>query len=335
MDSLTQIVLGAAVGQVTAGRQLGRRALAWGAICGTLPDLDVFLPLGDAVREFTYHRSFTHSLLVLAATTPLLVWLILKLHPATFAHRRRWLALVYLVFSTHVLLDCFTVYGTQIWWPLATTAPVAWSSIFVIDPLYTLPLLAGLVATLASSPHRSWGHAANTAGLALSSAYLMWSVGAKLHVEQLAHQALANQQLGELRVLTTPTPFNTLLWRILAIDGANYYEAYYSVLDSESALRFVARPRELALLERLRESWPVQRLQWFTHDFYAVSVAGKNIIITDLRMGLDPDYVFAFKVGELGNPHARPAPVERITRARDFDRLHWVWARIGNPLARE
>ena len=79
MDSITQLALGAAVGEATAGRQVGRRALLWGAICGTLPDLDVFIPLGDAVRDFTYHRSFSHSLFVLAALTPLIVWLILKL----------------------------------------------------------------------------------------------------------------------------------------------------------------------------------------------------------------------------------------------------------------
>ena len=96
MDSITQLALGAAVGEATAGRQAGRRALLWGAVCGTLPDLDVFIPLGDAVRDFTYHRSASHSLFVLAALTPLMVWLILKLHPGTREHRnpaedqKRW-----------------------------------------------------------------------------------------------------------------------------------------------------------------------------------------------------------------------------------------------------
>jgi inner membrane protein len=140
LDSLTQIALGAAVGEATLGRKVGSRAPLWGAICGTLPDLDVFIPLGDPVSDFTYHRSFSHSLFVLAALTPLVVWLILKIHPQTREHRAGWAALVYLAFATHVLLDSFTVYGTQIFWPLDTT-PVGWSTIFIIDPLYTLPLL--------------------------------------------------------------------------------------------------------------------------------------------------------------------------------------------------
>ena len=127
MDSLTQLALGAAVGEATAGRQVGRRALLWGAIAGTIPDLDVFIPLGDAVSDFTYHRSFSHSLFVLAALTPFIVWLILKIHPGTAAYRKRWYLLVYSVFATHVLLDSCTVYGTQIFWPFITT-PMTWST---------------------------------------------------------------------------------------------------------------------------------------------------------------------------------------------------------------
>ncbi|MCB1809635.1 MAG: metal-dependent hydrolase, partial [Candidatus Competibacteraceae bacterium] len=70
MDSLTQVTLGAAVGTAVLGRRIGYRAALWGGICGTLPDLDVFVPFGDPVADFTYHRSFSHSLLVLTALTP-------------------------------------------------------------------------------------------------------------------------------------------------------------------------------------------------------------------------------------------------------------------------
>ncbi len=87
MDSVTQIALGAAVGEAVLGRKIGNRAMLWGAIAGTLPDLDVFVPLGDAVKDFTYHRSASHSLLMLALATPLLVWLINRIHPSLREHR--------------------------------------------------------------------------------------------------------------------------------------------------------------------------------------------------------------------------------------------------------
>ncbi|MBT8126073.1 MAG: metal-dependent hydrolase [Gammaproteobacteria bacterium] len=332
MDSLTQLALGAAVGEATAGRQVGRRALLWGAALGTMPDLDVFIPLGDAVRDFTYHRSASHSLFVLLALTPLMVWLILKLHPGTAEHRRRWVVLVYLVFATHVLLDSFTVYGTQIFWPFFTT-PMTWSTIFIIDPLYTVPLLLGIIAALIAARDRTWGHTANMIGLVLSSGYLVWTVGVKLHVEQVARNALQQQEVVSSAVLTTPTPFNSLLWRILAVNEEHYYEGFYSVLDDEPRIRFERYPRMRELVAPLHDSWPVQRLQWFTKGFYAASLKDRNIIVTDLRMGFEPEYVFRFKVGELSNPHPRPTAVERQPGIRNFERLRWVWARIWNEKA--
>ena len=332
MDSITQLALGAAVGEATAGRQVGRRALLWGAICGTLPDLDVFVPLGDAVRDFTYHRSASHSLFVLAALTPLIIWLILKLHPGTREHRRRWFALVYLVFATHVLLDSFTVYGTQIFWPFVTT-PMTWSTIFIIDPLYTLPLLIGIIAALIAGRHWSWGYSINTAGLVLSTGYLLWTLGAKLHVEAVAHNSVAQQDMANVKVLTTPTPFNSLLWRVLAVDDTYYYEGFYSVLDEDQTIRLQHYPRSLDLVEPLADSWPVQRLQWFTKNFYAASTVNNDVVMTDLRMGTDPEYVFRFKVGEMSNPHPRHAPVERVPGIRNYDRLYWVWARIWDAQA--
>src|SRR5512145_629612 len=96
LDSVTQIALGAAVGEAVLGRKVGSRAILWGALCGTLPDLDVFIPFAGPVEAFTYHRSFSHSILVALLATPLIAWLILKLHPDTAPQRRGWLLLVYL-----------------------------------------------------------------------------------------------------------------------------------------------------------------------------------------------------------------------------------------------
>ncbi len=333
MDSITQLALGAAVGEAAAGRQVGRRALLWGAIAGTLPDLDVFIPFGDVVRDFTYHRGASHSLFVLLALTPLLVWLILKLHPDTAEHRRRWFVMIYLVFATHVLLDSFNVYGTQIFWPLVTT-PMTWSTIFIIDPLYTVPLLLGIIAALFAGHRYSWGHLGNSFGLALSTGYLAWTLGAKLHVENVARNALQQQDIAATDVLTTPSPFNSLLWRILVVNHRHYYEGYYSVFDDYSSISFEQHSRQLELIEPLREIWPVQRLRWFTNNFYAAALSGNDIVITDLRMGTEPEYVFRFKVGEMGNPHAHPAPVERLPGIRNYERLSWVWERIWDSQAK-
>ena len=72
MDSLTQLTFGAACGEAILGQKVGRKALVWGAVLGTLPDLDVFIPLGGPVNDFVYHRGFSHSLTLLALLSPIM-----------------------------------------------------------------------------------------------------------------------------------------------------------------------------------------------------------------------------------------------------------------------
>ena len=63
MDSLTQIILGAAVGEAVAGKKLGNKAAFWGAIAGTIPDLDVLIRhFAHPIDGALWHRGFSHSI---------------------------------------------------------------------------------------------------------------------------------------------------------------------------------------------------------------------------------------------------------------------------------
>ncbi|MEJ2471174.1 MAG: metal-dependent hydrolase [Desulfuromonadales bacterium] len=328
MDSLTQLTLGAAVGEAVLGRKIGRKAMLWGAACGTLPDLDVFWPFGDPVKDFTYHRSFSHSILVLSLLTPLLVWLILKMHPKLARHKQGWTALVWLCFMTHILLDCLTVYGTQIFWPFSDY-PVGWGSLFIIDPFYTVPLLLGVIAALVMSRTNNRGHRFNRATLTLTSCYLIWSVAAQAYVTTAVKASLDRQAVAYEQLLVSAGPLNTLLWRIVVQQsGGDYYEGYYSLLDGYSEVtleRYDSRPE---LLTELLDHWPVERLRWFTKGFYKVWQADDAIVISDLRMGAEPDYVFSFIVARTGNPHLDPVSAQRLPANRDLTLLKKVWTRL-------
>lgn len=335
MDSITQIALGAAVGEAILGRRAGRRAALWGAICGTLPDLDVAWSFGDAVADFTYHRSWSHSLLVLIALTPAVAWVIRKLHRDPAVPRRGWLALVFWVFVTHVLLDCFTVYGTQIFWPLGR-APESWSTIFVIDPLYTVPLLAGVAAALRWNRRRprraAW---CNALGLASSTLYLLWTVAAKLHVEHRIETHLARNGIAHQRILTTPTPFNSLLWNVVVMDETGYYEGCYSLIADADDVVLEHHASAEHLLEPIRDHWPVQRLRWFTHGFYSVRQLGEDILVSDLRMGIEPTWFFRFVVARLVDGQVTPIEPTMLMSSRPpLERLGWIWRRIWNRDAR-
>ncbi|HRO28718.1 MAG TPA: metal-dependent hydrolase, partial [Luteimonas sp.] len=210
MDSVTQILLGASVAGAVVPATHRRAALLAGAALGTLPDLDsipIRLFTDDPVALMTLHRGFSHSLFVL----PLLAWLIWAFYRSRGGRvaqaPARWFWAIQLALVTHPLLDAFTVYGTQLLWPLATP-PVMWSSVFIIDPGYTLWLLLGVAVAVLAGP-RLPAKRALVAGLALSTVYLGWSLVAKTLVEREAERSLAALGLKDAPRFSVPMPFNT------------------------------------------------------------------------------------------------------------------------------
>ena len=332
MDSLTQIALGAAVGVATMGRRtaLWKSAL-WGAVAGTLPDLDVLIDQGDAIRNMVLHRAETHAPFWLTLFSLPFAAGVARLHRQWALWRRWWLAL-WLALVTHPLLDAMTVYGTQLALPF-TDHPFGVGSVFIIDPLYTLPLLVGTVWALASRDSGR-GLAANVTGLALSTAYLAWGAVAQQHVERIALASLAAEGIAAERVLVVATPFNTLLWRVVAIAGDSYHEGFYSLLDASPQIGFDRFARGNALAAEVQAIDGVRRIRVFSKGFYALRQNGSRVVISDLRMGQEPTYTFAFAVAERHSaavPLLTPVPVGGRP---DIDRaLDWLWRRaLGQRL---
>ena len=241
MDSLTQLTFGAACGEAVLGKKIGRKALVWGAVLGTLPDLYVFIPLGGPVNDFVYHRGFSHSLILLALLSPMIAWLIANVHPDTKRYYRRWVLLCFLVLEASVLLDLLTIYGTQIFWPFDTT-PMAVPILFIIDPLFTLPILLGVLAALVLKRSSTLGQRLNTVGLVLSLAYLVWAFSAAEFVERRVTEKLARQGVSYSQFISSPAPFNTLLWRVVGIDKDRYFESYFSLFDRKTRCSLISTP---------------------------------------------------------------------------------------------
>ena len=373
MDSLTQMALGAAVGTATLGRKAGPRAALWGAAIATLPDLDVLLPFGDPVRDFTFHRAESHALFWLTLVSPALAWLAWRLHRATNQARgirfRDWWLLAWLALVTHALLDAFTIYGTQLLLPFSDF-PVGLGSIFIIDPLYTVPLLVGVLGFVylrRRNPDRAlrW----NAAGIVASTAYLAWSMAAQSHVTGVVHRSLAATNLADGRVLVTPTAFNTLLWRVVVMDDGAYHEGFRSLFDDAPNVTLRRHASATYLLEGVRDQWHVRRLAWFSKGFYGVQEIDRStpvarespssarqflglvetaeaaetlppgnatpVVLTDLRMGQTPWFVFSFVVAERNGERVdavRPAqvPIQRPPASA----LQWLWQRTWDEDAR-
>lgn len=293
MDSITQAALGAAIGGAVLGRRLGRKAVAVGAILGTLPDMDVVIDYGDAVANVSQHRGFSHSLFVLAGLAIALALLSTRLAPARDISLRRWGLFFGLILLTHPLLDALTTYGTQLWWPL-DVRPVAWPIVFIIDPLYSLPLLVGVGMALVTGRAQrapSWG-------LALSCTYLVLALGAKQLVEARIEPVLAEQGLQQAPRLVQPTPFNTLLWRVTVADGAYHHEALVGVFDGDRDPVLETYTRGADLEQTALDSARGRRLDWFAGPFLRYEtrqIDGRDTLVaTDLRLGFPGFHPFAF-----------------------------------------
>jgi inner membrane protein len=329
---LTQLTFGAACGQAILGKEVGRKAPIWGAILGTLPDLDVFIPLGSPVDDFVYHRGFSHSLFLLALLSPLIAKLITTIHQDTKHLYIKWVLFSFVVLEGSVLLDLLTIYGTQIFWPFDTT-PHAVPALFIIDPLFTLPIFLGVLASLLFKNHNPKGHRLNAVGLTLSLTYLAWAVGAGVFVKNRVNEKLAQQGVSYSQFTFCPAPFTTLLWRVVGIDNEQYFETYYSLFDGDAPLSVNFYPRNLSLMKGMEEHPPVAKLEKFTRGYFAMSENNGSIAMTDLRMGSEPNYVFQFRVAELVETKKVPTKPIRLQAIRDWGQLPWLWARIWNPPA--
>lgn len=90
MDSVSQFALGAAVGVAALGRRVAPwRAALWGGIAGTLPDLDVLVDHGDAVRNMVLHRGASHSLFWLTLFSLPFAAAVVRLHGHTTSRAPR------------------------------------------------------------------------------------------------------------------------------------------------------------------------------------------------------------------------------------------------------
>ncbi|MGC6248368.1 metal-dependent hydrolase [Bisgaard Taxon 45] len=297
MDSVTQFVLGAAIQGVGIGKYQGRKALLYGGLLGTLPDLDVFIRYADPISSMTYHRGFSHSLFVLTALAFCITWLTFKRHTnLPFSFRRLFITLT-LALITHPLIDAMTVYGTQLFWPIPSS-PVVWSTVFVIDPIYTLPLI---FTCLLAYWRKLDPRAIRYLFTALLFGCVYFAVGfmSRAYHEHRFETVLTQQGIEVDDVLATPTPFNIILWRVIAKDKqGNLYDAVSGWLD-KNAPEFIKIPLNQALKNKVIATSPqLQRFEWFTSNWVHYEQIGNQLVASDTRMGLAGQFNFRFIVAE-------------------------------------
>ncbi len=286
MDSLTQIVLGAAVGEAVAGRKMGAKAAFWGAIAGTIPDLDVFLrAFYHPIDAALIHRGFSHSLVFAILMGPILGWLIHRIYKKRY-DQKTWMWLFFLGIVTHPLLDIFTNYGTEFLWPFSLR--ITFNTVFVIDPLYTVPFMITLLVALfmkRDNPKRKkW----NMFGIYYSSAYLLWGVVVKLFILSNATTYFSENGIKADNPMVTPMPLTSFYWMVLTEDEKNYYVGYKSIFYEFDPTQIDTIQKDKTSLYKLK--WKgknyAKQLDFISNGYYTTVQTKDSMYFYDLRFGL-------------------------------------------------
>lgn len=300
MDSLTQIVLGAAVGEAVLGKKIGNRAMLWGAVAGTIPDLDtVWRFLTDTITATEMHRGFSHSIVFAIIAAPFFGWLVHQIKKRPDVGWKGWSWLFFWGLFTHPLLDAFTTWGTQIFWPFDWR--VAFNSIFVIDPLYTVPFLVCVIIAATKRRDSLKRKRINNLGIYLSTGYLLITVVIKYVVHQKVVEALDEQQIVYSQISTRPAPMNTILWNMNVDAGAHYLIGDYSFFDTKP-IKFKQYPKKRQQAQELINRSEIQRLIAISEGWFILEKDQDGWMYNDLRFGLipvDPDnpqFVFRYKL---------------------------------------
>ncbi len=300
MDSLTQIVLGAAVGEAVLGKKVGNKAPLFGAIAGTFPDLDVLTRFFvDTVTATEWHRGFSHSILFSVLFAPVFGWCVYSLFSKKEATWREWSWLFFWGLFTHPILDAFTTWGTQLFWPFKTR--LAFQNIFVIDPLYTIPFLIFMLLAILQKRTSAKRRKYNRLGLVISTTYLLLTLVLKGFAYQKFTNALKAQEIVYTDINIRPAPFTTVLWTANIDTKDAYLIGNYSFFDSKP-IQFVPHMKNHQFLGSLANEDKVKRLMTISEGWFTVTKVDKKLLFNDLRFGLlsfksnEKRYAFSYEL---------------------------------------
>ena len=297
MDSITQIVLGAACGELVLGKKIGNRALLFGAIGGTIPDLDVFIGrflYSNEIQAMAFHRGFMHSILFAFLGCFLFGWVTYKLYNTGRRKEtttlKNWIWLFFLSIFTHPLLDCFTPYGTQLFAPFSDYR-VAFNNISVADPFYTIPFLISIIILMffkRNDTKRKWWL---KAGIYISSAYMIFTIINKLYIDHVFKRSFEKAKISYNRFSAQPTILNNILWYAVAETETQYHLTFFSLFDKNAtANKIITVDKNHDLIDM--NNGNLKTLKWFSNDYYNITKKEKvdTYSFVDLRYPmLNPD----------------------------------------------
>ncbi|MEO9004306.1 MAG: metal-dependent hydrolase [Ginsengibacter sp.] len=285
MDSLTHIALGACIGEAFFEKGFGKKAMVWGALAQSIPDIDFISALWLTTPEsLLAHRGFTHSILFALLIVPLFAMAAEKIHRRQNIPFKKWLLYFAMEVFVHLFIDAFNNYGIG-WLEPFSHARFSFNAIYVADPFFSLwPGIALLMLIILNpfNPKRKfwWKF-----GLIIPFIYLGYCTINKIKINNDVKKIFVTQHIPHERYFTTPAPLQNWLWYVVAGNDSGYYVGFRSLFDRNKEMDFQYFPRNEFLLKPIATHKSLQKLIRFSQQFYTVEKYKDTLVFNDLRFG--------------------------------------------------
>lgn len=266
-------------------KELGKKALLWGILAQSVPDIDFIASLWlDVSENLLAHRGFTHSVLFALIITPALALAADHWHRPHNIRFSKFIFFFGLQVSVHILLDAFNNYGVG-WFEPFSHQRISFNVLFVADPFFSVvPGMAATALLILKSPGASrirWMRF----GLTVPVLYICYALYNKVVIETVVRHAFKQQQIPVNNYFTTPAPLNNWLWYVVAADDSGYHIGFRSVFDKQPSIEFTYFSRNDSLLLPVNDHEDVHRLLRFARGFYTVEKWSDTLVFNDLRFG--------------------------------------------------
>lgn len=286
MDSLTHIVVGACFGEAVAGKTLGKKAMFWGALMHSLPDIDFvtsfWMSLTDSLLA---HRAITHSLFFIFLIPVPLLWIARRIHSkGNQLSFLKWYVFFSSAIALHVFIDIMNNYGVALFAPFSEQR-YSLNALYVADPLFTIgPLVACFMLLILkrNALHRmKWWRG----GLMMAGVYIIYALFNKWQIGESVQKSLALEGNKDLSYFSTPAPLQSWLWFITVRDRNQLKIAYRSVFDKKKEINWRTIPVNMALYDASPNKPETDKLIKFSDGFYSFEYYGDTLVFNDFRFG--------------------------------------------------
>lgn len=308
MDSLTHIAIGACIGESFFEKGFGKKAMWWGALAQSIPDIDFVSSLWLSSSEaLLAHRGFTHSFLFLLMIVPIMAFIAYYIHKPRNISIHKWILFFFVEVFIHLFIDAFNNYGIG-WLEPFSHERFSFNVIYVADPFFSFPVGLAFASLIFLNRHhikrRMWWKI----GIYFPLFYLFYCSINKVVMYNKIQSVFKHQNMVHTNYFFTPAPLQNWLWFVVAGDSSGYNIGYCSVFDKSENVQFRFVKQNSFLLNLVSDHENLQRLIRFSKGYYTVSNMNDTLIFNDLRFGqingwVNPEnkFVFHYYLNHLDN----------------------------------